>query len=250
MWVWGAGFLAFSLVTSVVTARGGRVNIAALCAIGAGCWGAGYAVLRAQPDAAASRLIAIGAVGSGMFLAALPFLLRGRVLQASMFLWVAVAGITVRGLASPRRSSSAPRVVTTAVHQLSVTYIPQLVDSIESDGGAIEVLDDGFLLVTGEGEFYRLSWDSAGAVLGSARLAPSAPLNRRSYLAEHQDPRTAPRLRVTDRSPNRRTFSCRVSESATSLSWVRASFRRGRAIYWWRHSAECRCCACACVATA
>jgi hypothetical protein len=77
----------------------------------------------------------------------------------------------------------------TAYYTLAVTSHPGLVPPPDRPraGGAIAALGDGFLLVTADGEFYRLSWQSGANSLRSERLPLSAPFNRKDMIAAGAD---------------------------------------------------------------
>jgi cytochrome c2 len=114
-------------------------------------------------------------------------------------LTVGVVASAALGLVDTRASGSAPpRVLASAVHVLSMTYLTDLVGPMVMDGGGITANGSGFLLATGDGELYELEWTGRGDTLSSAKVALAPPFDRRAFLGSWGDSATAPRLRVTD----------------------------------------------------
>ena len=67
----------------------------------------------------------------------------------------------------------------------------------EVDGGAIERINDGFIVVTGDGQFYQLSWSENDENLVSVKLPLNSPLlNRDIFYAKKNT--AGLKFRVTD----------------------------------------------------
>ena len=201
-WVWGATFLLFALILAITARRAGGLGIATAVLIGAACWGAGYLFLAFQADAGYSRTVALLSAGLGFPLAIVPFYLRRRQVASTGLL--AVATIAA-GSISPRsvlraNTAAAPetRTLSTALHTLSITTFHNVVSEMELEGGAIEPLGDGYLLVKANGTFYRLWWAPGDTILRSRAIPLVAPLDRAAYLKEQQGKPRIMRLRVTD----------------------------------------------------
>ncbi|HEY6132065.1 MAG TPA: PQQ-dependent sugar dehydrogenase, partial [Halioglobus sp.] len=65
------------------------------------------------------------------------------------------------------------------------------------DGGAIERFKDGFVAVTGDGQFYELSWSASDGNLAATKLPLSSPLVGRDAFFVNQS-NTGLQFRVTD----------------------------------------------------
>ena len=201
-WVWGAAFLVFALATTF--AARGRADtrrrdwiLSALVA-----WGGGGLFLWSHPELAFSRAAAAVCLLMGVAFASLPFLWRGRLNVGAVVLALASALTLAVGdrKEAAAATSLAPivRRLSTALTGLTITSFPRVADSAEVIGGAIEPLGDAFVLLTGEGEFYRLQWNDAGTVLASTRLSITAPLGRAAFFKQRQGKLPTLRLRATD----------------------------------------------------
>lgn len=201
-WIWGATFLLFAMFLAIAARREDGIRLAVAIAIGLGSWGVGSAALVFQSAIPYSRLLALLAASLGSALAILPYYLGRLHSAATTALTATVLLVSLLGVRSVEIARDSQGSVTqrlpTALHTVSMTTFPNVVDSAEMDGGAIEPFGDGYLLLTGEGEFYRLDWDSGGTALRSVRLTLSVPLGRAEYLEQQRGAPWIPRLRVTD----------------------------------------------------
>ncbi len=174
-----------------------RVTAAAIVVFG-GAW----LVLSLWPEFARSRgLIALSMVWAAT-LAVQPLLAgRARGLFVGAAVLVASGGLARVERSGALRASAAEstQVRVTALRAIAIRYQPGLTGPVAGDGGAIAALGDGFVVVTGRGAIFRLSWDSTRTALRSERLPVSVPIDRPAFLADWgADSTTAPRLRVTD----------------------------------------------------
>jgi cytochrome c2 len=160
-------------------------------------FGAAYLFLLTRPDFSYSRLVILISAGLGLFLASLPFVLGRYRALGLLALAAACTAVVALGIASPGGKTGGLGHLSTALKTLSVTYLRNLLEPVKSDGGAITRYGDGFLLVTGSGEIYRLEWEPGKNALKSTRLPLSAPMDREAFLADRRDA-PATQYRVTD----------------------------------------------------
>lgn len=201
-WVWGSAFLVFALAITFAVRSPGGIRRRDWIVIALGAWSAGGLFLWLHPELAVSRAVAAVCLVMGIALAVLPYLWRGGLNGAAAVLTLASV-LTLRienRIATAAAASPAPLVrrLPTALTALTITSFPQVVDSSEVVGGAIEPFRDAFVLLTGEGEFYRLQWNPDGTMLGATRLAVTAPLERAAFFRQRQGKLPTLRLRAND----------------------------------------------------
>lgn len=198
--VMGVAYLALALFLRPQGSH--RTHLFMVIAASLVCFGSGYLFLLAPPDISYSRVLILISLVLGGLLAWLPFVLRRYRPRGLLALACASSAILAIGMASPKGETPGPgpkdRVVWTALNAVSVTYLRKLLDPVESEGGGISKYGDGFLLVTGSGEIYRLEWEPGKNVLRPARLPFSVPMDRKTFLADQPKGARAQRLRVTD----------------------------------------------------
>ena len=196
MWVWAAAFLGLGVFLAALAAREeglGIWTVLVTCGVG---WAAAYGFLVLRDDVPHSRLIALAGMALGSLLVVLPFLLGRYIAVGVALLAATAAGVAVFGARSVKSDGPIVMEITTELHPLTASF-NRVVDSVLVTGGDIVAWRTGFLLVTGDGEFYRLEWDSAGKVLAHHRLAVTAPINLDAFRAEPDTIRGAPWIRVT-----------------------------------------------------
>ncbi len=198
--VMGAAYLALALFLQSQSAH--RLRLASAMAASLVCFGSGYLFLLARPDINYSRIVILISAALGILLAFLPFMLRRHRPLGLLALAAAVSAFVTIGIGSPNGKTAAPgpkdHVIRTALNAVSVTYLRNLLDPVKGDGGAITRYGDGFLLVTGSGEIYRLEWEPGKNALRSTRLPLSAPMDRKAFLADQPEGAPPLRYRVTD----------------------------------------------------
>jgi len=194
-------FLGFAAFLRLTAGHRGAIRLASAALAGILCFGAAYLYVALVHDLPHSRAMFLIATALAVSLGPLPFLLH----RYRPFVLAALSGMVVLLVASgmmraPASSQSGPqeRILATALHGVLATYHSGLVEPLVSDGGGIEALGDGFLLVTGSADFYRLDWSADGNALRSQHLSLPAPFDREAFLADQENRLTAPRLRVTD----------------------------------------------------
>ena len=192
------GYLALTIVLRIATERPRGIAIASALAWGAACFLAASAVIALRHDVPLSRgLYAICSV-LGIALAVLPFVVtrhRGAVMSAFAF---CILGTCVLG-AQERRTDDNHRRVRGSSYVFDVAYFRGLVPVPgKVHGGAIVSYGKGFLLVNGDGEFYRLWWNAKGDSLQSRRMGLKAPIDAPQMMADLPNPNTVPRLRAAD----------------------------------------------------
>jgi cytochrome c2 len=108
---------------------------------------------------------------------------------------VAVVVTGAAGWLLPAQAAGDAIRLGTAYHTVLVREYPRLRRSI-TEGGGLALLDDGYLLVSGDGAFYHLRWE--GEELQSRPLVLRAPLERDRFAQETPDDVTPRLFRVAD----------------------------------------------------
>ncbi|MEO8135850.1 MAG: PQQ-dependent sugar dehydrogenase [Betaproteobacteria bacterium] len=195
----GAAYLALALFLRL--SSGHRARLVSGAAASVLCFGSGYLFLLARPDLDASRVLILISAVLGALLAFLPYSLYRYRLPGLFALATATIAFVAIGIISPKGKlpvGPTDRVFATALNALSVTHLRNLLDPVKENGGGITRYDDGFLLATGSGEIYRLQWESGKNALKALRIPLSAPMDRKTFLADHPVELRRLRLRVTD----------------------------------------------------
>lgn len=186
-------YALMALVTIVAAARGRPMRLATIVLATLSVFGvAFFALLIVSPHPPYSRAVLL----SLSFIALI--LILGASLRGSMRRWapVVLAACVVATLAfdlhrefGPRKTPAMTHVnkaVTTALYTVQVETYENPVPKSVIRGGAIAVVGDRYLLVTGDGHFYLFAWP-AGGKLAKPRLLPyTAPFNPQDFvLASH-----------------------------------------------------------------
>lgn len=192
------GYLALAVVLRIATERARGIAIGSALAWGAGCFATAGAVIATRHDLALSRaLYAICAV-LGIALAIVPLIIahrRGVLMLTFGFL---ILGTCVLG-AQERRTDSNHRRVRGALYMMDLAYFRGLVPvPTKVRGGGIASFGKGFLLVNGDGEFYRLWWNAKGDSLRARRMGLTTPINMKQMTSDMANPSSVPRLRAAD----------------------------------------------------
>ena len=194
--VMGIAFLVYAAALRAVAERHDGLPVLAAAAAAALCFGAAYVALLLRDDVPHSRALVLLSGMTGAIAGLLPYL-RLR-LGAGLVAAGAVA-IGSLAVALPAYTETAPPVLTrdvaTAQQRITVRTLPTPVPSGPGEGGALARHGDGFLLVTGRGAMYRLTW--TGDSLRTERLPLEVPQNRDAFLAARRERAVPPRLRVT-----------------------------------------------------
>jgi cytochrome c2 len=88
--------------------------------------------------------------------------------------------------------------VSTTHYALQASYHPEKIPRPSASGGAIASIGDHYLLVTGDGDFYRFRWEEGSRELVIRPLPYRAPINRDEFLAVHENEWESFRFRVSD----------------------------------------------------
>jgi hypothetical protein len=101
--------------------------------------------------------------------------------------------------------------VRTAFYTFTMTTQPGLLPAPDRRraGGSLAALDDGFLVVTAAGEFYRLSWAPGSNTVRAQKLPLSVPFNRPALLKASGAGAAAP-FRITDLLVDERGDTTRI----------------------------------------
>ena len=191
-------YLAFALLLRTAAARPGGIGFPEALLAGVASFGVAALLVASRSDLAHSRVLLLLGSAVGLVLAVLPFVLHRPRALALAALAVGVAGLAVAG---KRQAHDAPanQRIRGALYMINVSYFHDLIARpVQTSGGAIAAYGTGYLLVTGQGAFYRLTWNAKGDSLQSQPLALDLPMERKQFVADQADPKSAPRLRVTD----------------------------------------------------
>jgi cytochrome c2 len=197
----GAAYLAFSLIVQTRPIRRMQLvlmtgAVASLLCFGTG---AGYVLMRPENP---SRFVMIFSITLGTVLGLFPILARRFRVFGLVALLVASSGVSLLGFVWPKQESvvnhERVEVIRTALNAIEVTTCHGLLAPVKSDGGGIVKYGDGFLLMTGSGEFYRLEWQAGQNPLKATRLPLPAPMDRALFIADQPEQLKGLRLRTTD----------------------------------------------------
>lgn len=197
----GCAYLWLALYLHVKGSRlpsGFLARIATVVLASLVCFGAASLAVVGLDGASFSRGIALLSTIAGtllMLAVSFPELLRRAALPViALLLLCLLVGIFARRPGAPTTWEQ-----TSAFHTLRINTFDRLVPPQRlRDGGAIAALGDGFLLVTGRGEFYRLDWTASGDSLQSQRLSLPPPVVREAVTEPGVRGRDRFRQRVTD----------------------------------------------------
>lgn len=140
-------------------------------------------------EAAYSRVCLGAALALLPVLVASPFVLKGAgrwvALSVLVLSCAAVAALSFR---EPPPPPVAPRVedavFTTSSYTVLARYFRDVVDPIDVTGGGLTLFDrDRYLLATGDGRIYILSWQSTDRDLTAQRVDLTVPTNRAAFIA-------------------------------------------------------------------
>ena len=156
-----------------------------------------YMALRFAGRPASPGLLIGGGLMS-MVAAPVPYLSRqGWIPTVSgLFIATAVAGFVL--FPGDHFAGPTARSTGSALHALSITFHRDLIEPPAADGGALVSVGTSLLLATGAGEFHWLHRLSSQESLTAMQLTIPDPANRAAYFADFDDPKKAPRLRLTD----------------------------------------------------
>jgi len=161
-----------------------------------------------------SRMVLL--VGSGLIVALLPAPLVGVRLglrrSLALFVGILLAGGLMVALAATFVGSRIPQfskgvvdsLLYTGYHVVDATSYSHYMAPHTAHGGGIEVFGDGYLVVNGDGDFYRLRWENGSDSLDIRPLGLRVPLNRGEFDADTEDAVRLRWFRVTDLLVKRR----------------------------------------------
>ena len=192
-------YLAFALFLRLAVARPRGVGIPLALLMGFACFETAALIVMLQTDVTHSRgLLLLGSV-LGAVLAFLPFVLGRLRFAVLTALAAGIIGLVVVGTRHERVEQHNYRRIRGSLYMFDVRYFHDLISRPAGvNGGAIAPYGAGYLLVTGQGDFYRLMWNAKGDSLQSQHLKLDVPVERAQSVADHSGPMPVPRLRVTD----------------------------------------------------
>lgn len=139
---------------------------------------------------------------AGLVLAALAVLVphigwRGRLTVLAVSTLAGTAGLLIETTRSTSRNDPMT-TMSSALYSLELRRFEGLVAIPAADGGALAALPGGLLLAGGDGSFQWLAGTEGLGGRTALQLDLPAPADRSAYLADFDDPASAPRLRLTD----------------------------------------------------
>ena len=193
-------YVFFVLLLRLAASRPSGLGIPAAVLLGVACFGAATLLVWLRRDLTHSRALLLVGNALGMTLALLPFVLgQARLGALSALAAGSLALIALVSIRDQPRENTSIRRIFGALYNFDVHYFHDLVSRpLGTLGGAIVPYEAGYLLVTGEGDFYHLTWNAKGDSLQSRPLKLDVPIGRAQSVADHKNPAFAPRLRVTD----------------------------------------------------
>lgn len=200
-WVWTACYLLFASSWHLVSTwlgmqpRRAWTWLIAVTVIAAVCWGSGWLVLSTRDDAARSRIMAAVAVSLGTVLALAPQVL-GRLLRKASVALAGLAVVSATGAAWAASDEQDRPLRMTALVPVLLTSDQLRVDSIPLAGGALTPFRNGFLLVSGAGSVYELSWNAEDRTRIQPRRLTLPPLPTGGPIVEGPVPGKVPLLRA------------------------------------------------------
>ena len=171
-WLTAAAFLALSLFLAVLAQRPQGLRLTTAMAAVVATYGLSFWLLRLRPGLVHgwSDFALAASLGSVLaFGPYLPFRLARRV--AAWALWVLLTLVVFSGFRERILGGPQHTTIETALQPLAVSVYGSLVTTEVGRGGAVEPYGDSFLLVTGIGDFYKLTW--VGDTLTSTKLGLS-----------------------------------------------------------------------------
>jgi cytochrome c2 len=170
-----AAFLALTAFLGRSRPRGEGARLLSGVAAGAVCYGIAYWYLLSRPDVLYGRGDFLLSAAIGVPLAFLAHMLPRafRAIGVAALL-AALASVTYPGWRNAIATGPPRSTVLSALMPLNVETYRELAGKVaDNRGGAVERYRDSFLLVTGGGEFFVLSW--AEDVLAAQRIALTLP---------------------------------------------------------------------------
>jgi len=195
----GVAYLMFSLILFYASTEDRGINIFLAVILGGVCFALCAGVLNFIDGLEFSRLVLLGSIASGIVLAIYPLLLnRFQFLLSGILLLFLVMSVGAWMLVrpNPAQENNVERLNSSLYVMDKVTY--QAIPGMPGvEGGAITRHDDGFLVVTGDGQFYQLRWSENDDQLVSVKLPLMSPLlGRDTFFADKVG--SAFQFRVTD----------------------------------------------------
>lgn len=174
-------FLCQAFVFSLTSKQRKWRAYAVIVVANAVCFGAAFVLLMLRMGSEESRLFFIMATLMSVALSALPLFVGKYIRWIALLLALILTAELASGAQELKSSTSTvvpvKQTISTTLHRLTISHYQVLQDPTRAriSGGAIVAVEDGFLLVTGEGDLYQLSWTPNG-LLHSVRLPFSVPL--------------------------------------------------------------------------
>lgn len=192
----GGFYLALSL--TIVAANPRRTFLFGLwLSITVLAMAAGYLSLRKLGLTSAFTVLFM-ALATAALAALIPYLgWRGRLAVLAISAAVSTFGLPFDRTLKGSRQDSVD-VIATAFYPLELQRFENLVARPAADGGALAVLPEGLLVAGGDGSFQWLAGTEGLVGRSALKLDLPAPADRAAYLADFDNPESAPRLRLTD----------------------------------------------------
>ena len=140
--------------------------------------------------------------------------LRLKVLLATCVLGACAGIVTQRVVEAGHRAPTlSSETINTAHTSLSAVVYDHVVAPPRALGGGIDLLDDGYLLATGDGDLFRLAWREGTDSLSVSTVGPRIPLNVEEFTDDAGSDLTVESFRVTDLLVRREADGHRVFAS-------------------------------------
>lgn len=196
-WVWAVCWLVFAVAMTFTRGLTGLARLAVATGLLIACFAVGYAALLLVPGAQVSRLIALYSAALAAALGLKPLVTRRRVALLGTVVLAGLMAAVPQGGETPEGERRADMAIASARYLLRIGGTLNAVP-VAVGGGAIETLDDGFLLVTADGAFSFVTRAADGETFAVEALPIPSPLNSAAFAADQAIPEAPQIFRVTD----------------------------------------------------
>ncbi|NQX88085.1 MAG: PQQ-dependent sugar dehydrogenase [Halioglobus sp.] len=194
------GYLLYAVLLYVFAQSKRGITIHLAIVLGIVCFVVSIGGLYFVAELEFSRLVLISSIILGLVLAITPLLCNAglfRLLRVILLLLVVVLVFWMSSRGERYEEEAVDRV-NSALYVMDRADFPVVPTKPDVQGGGLVAQGDGFIAVTGDGEFYRLDWSVPGDELVAARLPLDSPLEGREAFYARDKGRVGFPFRVTD----------------------------------------------------